>query len=349
MRNLPLLSGLAILAVVFNHSNWHILEQFSSPSWQAFLFIATDQLGKFAVSAFIFVAGHFIAYATNGGKRDVQWSTVRARVMGLLWPWMIWAMIFMAAQALQGRPFSIAQYINTLFVQYYFIPLLIIFYLLSPFFVRWIKADRNKTLFWAAVVQVAAMTLFYIRVYLPGFPPSLNWLVDIGPTESFRFCIFFVIGIFSGLYPAMVKQRLAPVKSWLPWLLAAAFVLESIETSLAFLHNGGAWPIGGDQTKITTVLFNLLLIFTFLAYDNLRLPYPRFLTLLSKRSYGIYVTHYIILGIVTAGVERFLPVLVSQYALYLLLLLVLTVAGSLALMEAAGRLPGKQFYRYFFN
>jgi surface polysaccharide O-acyltransferase-like enzyme len=349
MRNLPFLSGLAILAVVLNHANWHVLEQFAAPSWQVFFFIATDQICKFAVSAFIFVAGHFIAYATNGGKRDVQWSTVRARVIGLLWPWLIWSAVLVILHAFEGRPFSLVQYLNNLFIQYYFIPLLIVFYLVSPLFVRWLKMDLTKTLLWTGAIQLIAMALFYARIYLPAFPDALNSFIDIGPAEPFRYLIFFALGIVSGIYPVLIKKRLAPWKPWLPWILAGAYILACTESSLAFLTNGNVWPIGADQTKITSVLVSTVLILCFLAFDNIQLPYKRALTLLSKNSYGIYLTHYIILGVLFKLIEMFAPWLVTQYALLLIILWTITVAGCMVLLELTARLPSKRFYRYLFN
>jgi fucose 4-O-acetylase-like acetyltransferase len=172
-RTIPLLSGLAILGVIFNHANWHALRDFVPGDPAGYPYILTDQIGKFAIVAFLFIAGYFSAYATSGGKKDLSWNVVRARLMGLLWPWLIWSIFFTLAQTFQGRAFSLEELLRNLFIQYYFIPLLMFYYLLAPGVARWARTNARSLLITAAIIQLVGIGVFYLRVYWSGFPPEL--------------------------------------------------------------------------------------------------------------------------------------------------------------------------------
>ena len=61
-RAVPLLSGFAILAVIFNHANWHVLEHFAPGDPAGLIYLIFDQIGKCAIAAFLTVAGYYISF-----------------------------------------------------------------------------------------------------------------------------------------------------------------------------------------------------------------------------------------------------------------------------------------------
>lgn len=348
-RTIPVLRGLAILGVVFNHANWHVLSRYPAGEIGGIPFIIFDQVGKFAIVAFMFIAGYFIAYATSGGQRDLSWGIVRARLENLLWPWLIWSAIFMAGQVVQGRSLSLAEYGRTLIVQYYFIPLLMFYYLLAPFVARWAKNHTAALLIGAAAIQLASIGLFYARVYMPGFPNALKSWIDLGPMQYLRFAFYFPFGVVCGMFPRQVRAPLERLRSLLPWLTALLFGLSIVEAALAYNGGSGVWPIGGDQTKLSSALFSTALVLCFIVYDRLKLPLNRTIINLGTLSYGLYLVHYLFLGIIAEVIQRFLPLLDALDWLLLPLLFALTVALSVSLMQVAARLPIKRIYRYLFG
>jgi len=351
-RTIPILRGLAILGVIFNHANWHVLSQFASGEVEGYLFVVFDQVGKFAIPAFMFIAGYFIAYATSGGKSDLRWPVVRARLANLVWPWLIWSAILMGGQSFQGRSISPGEFLRTLAIQYYFIPLLILYYLSAPFVVKWAKRNTRALLAGAAVVQLLAVALFYGRVYHPDFPGALKSWVDLGPLQYLRFAFYFPFGIVCGMFPRMIKDfltRLAKAKPILPWLALLMFGLAVVEAAGAYNMGGEVWPIGGDQTKLSSALFSTALILCFVAFDRLTVPFSRTVNKLGTHSYGLYLCHYPILGVIATVIERIAPWVASQGWLFLPLLFGLTIVFSMSMMEGIARLPTKRFYRYLFG
>jgi peptidoglycan/LPS O-acetylase OafA/YrhL len=344
------LSGLAILGVFLNHSNWHILGRFSPGDLPGYFFLPLDQAGKFGVMAFLFMAGYFIAYATNGGKADLRWSIVQARLATLVWPWLIWSGLIMIGQTFQGRGISLEDYAGDLFIQYYFVPLLMFYYLLAPLFVRWGRAHARTLLGVMAAVQLTGMLVFYARYYWAPFPEALWPWVDLGPLDYLRFAFFFPLGLTVGMFPDQAKGRLAGWKPFLPWLTFLFFGLSVLETAQAYRLGGGLWPGAGDQTKLTSVLFSVALISCFVVADKLTVPFKRFVVTLGSHTYGYYLAHYVILGIVGRVIQRFWPWLDAQEWLLGLVLFSLTTSLSMLLIEGWARLPViNRFHRYLFG
>ena len=349
-RTIPILRGLAILGVVFNHTNWHVLSEYTAGETGGYPFVLLDQIGKFAIAAFMFIAGYFMAYATSGGKRDLRWPIIRARLEHLLWPWLIWSAIFTVGQSFLDRPLSLGEFLHNLFIQYYFIPLLIFYYLLAPAVVKAARKNARALLIGAAVIQLLGMALFYTRVYWPDFPSALKSWVDVGPLQYLRFAFYFPFGLVCGMSLRIIKTPLTRFKSILPWLTLLLFGLSFLEASMVYNQGGEVWPIGGDQTKLSSALFSMALLLCFLAYDRLKVPYNRTINNLGTHSYGLYLCHYVILGIMAKIIARLIPWIATQGWLFQPLLFISTIALSMLLMQSATRLPAaKRFYRYVFG
>jgi probable poly-beta-1,6-N-acetyl-D-glucosamine export protein len=348
-RNIPLLSGLAILAVVFNHANWHILSQFGPGDPAGTIYLFFDQVGKFAIAAFLFTAGYFIAYATDKGASDLRWSVMQARLVSLVIPWLLWSAFLTLAGGVVGRPISAGKFVSNLLIQYYFVPLLILYYLMAGWLVRSARKNPRATVLSAAGIQLAAMALFYARLYLPGFPEAAKFWVDEGPLQYLRFALYFPMGLIVGIGPTTAKSILTRFKSTLPWLTLLLFIGSVGETEIAYNRGGGSWPIGADQSKLSSVLFSLALILCFVAFDRIILPFDRWISRVGAYTYGIYLMHYFILGLLARVIAGYLPWVTMQPWLLLPLLLALTVAVSLLLITITAHTPIRLIYAFLFG
>jgi hypothetical protein len=350
-RTLPILLGIAILAVIFNHSNWHVLRNYAPGDPHGYVYIVTDQIGKFAIATFMFIAGYFISYATSASKNDLHWEIVRARLLGLLWPWLIWSGLMTVGQYFQGKAFSLEELFKNLFIQYYFIPLLMAYYLAAPFISRWVHLYPRRVLIGAAVVQLVATAIFYVRIYIPSFSESINTsLIDIGPMQYLRFAFFLPFGIIAGMAPQFFKEPILRLKKLWPWLVLIFFILATGESALAYsLGTSRTWPVGGDQTRLTSALLSTAILICFLIYEKIPIPFRNVVIKLGARSYGLYLSHYVILGIVGKVIHYVAPWSDLQGWWLIPALFLITVVLSISLMEIASRLPVKQYYRLVFG
>ena len=89
-------------------------------------------------------------------------------------------------------------------------------------------------------------------------------------------------------------------------------------------------------------------ILCFVVFDRTTVLFSRTIKNLGTHSYGLYLCHYPLLGII-AKVVRTVPWVSSQGWLVLPLLFGLTIVLSMLLMESVARLPTKRVYRYLFG
>lgn len=349
-RAVPLLSGFAILAVVFNHANWHVLEPFSPGDPAGLPYVIFDQIGKCAIAVFLTVAGYFVAYATAGGKSNVRWSVIRARLVNLLWPWLIWSSIDFVVHFALTREFDPYEILATPFVHYYFIPLLMFYYLVTPPLARLVRANPRQALLIAASVQILATALLYARLYTTLLPDVIVPWVEVGPLQYWRFAFFFPLGLVIGMYPQVVRDQLARISKVLPWLTLILLAASVGEAWMGYQHGGVVWPLSNDQTKITSVFFAISLILTFVVSERLKFPGDLWLVHVGGRTYGMYLTHYIFLGALARVIQGFWPNNSGVPGWILLpALFIGTVTASILLMEGIARSPLRKLYRYLFG
>ena len=172
VRRFLYLNGLAITCVVLFHAagmgfvamfSWaHRYgavpgDQIGSLSYYVLRFV--EQIIVFSIPAFLIVSGYFISVATGRNQKTVGWRIVASRVVFLVLPYLIWSCVALGLRFLEGTDLSLKRILIALLTGktnevYYFIPLLIQFYLISPLLILWERASWKTMLFVAAMVQL---------------------------------------------------------------------------------------------------------------------------------------------------------------------------------------------------
>ena len=348
-RSVPVFSALAILGVVLNHVNWHVLSQFAAGDPNGYPYLVLDQIGKFAIYTFVFLAGFFVAYASNSPRSFSKNTFIITRIKNLIWPWLIWSLIMLGGGYFIGHDLSIQGFFHNLFIQYYFIPLLIFYYILAGPICRWAKKSPFSLLIVSACIQVLGIGLFYFRIYSPQFPDALNSWINLGPLQYLRFAFFFPFGVTAGLYSNKIDNLFYRHRISLLVIAVVFFILSVIETGFAYHLGGEHWPIGGDHTKASTMLFSGFLLLALLVQKSLRIPFYKLLLKIGVHSYGIYLSHYFFVGIFSRLFQKFLPGLTSLYGLYIPIIFLLSVGFSYALIEIFIHSPFRKYYSIFFG
>jgi len=182
-RQILLLRGLAILAVVAHHAAaWGFVAMFwwthrytttsvpdyggmGSPAY--WLLMVPNQAALFSVPAFLFISGLSAAYSVGTGPLRGDWRIVRARLGAIIGPYLVWSLVMFAIDAALGVRLSPAEYLGRLLIgravdAYYFVPLLVQFYLVSPLVVRGVRSRPWAVLGVAAALQAACTLLPYL-------------------------------------------------------------------------------------------------------------------------------------------------------------------------------------------
>ena len=367
-KRLIALNGLAILAVVLNHAGgwgevamfwWtHRYRAVSVPNFDAVgspsydISMAIHLLTTFAVPAFLFASGFFVAYAAQGSAKGLSWKVMTVRVVAILIPYAIWSVALFVGDALQGKTYAPMEYVLRLTLMganggYYFIPVLCIFYLMSPVLVPLARSRWKLLLAGSALVQLIPMSLRYFRLFGVSFP-GLPQLIDWTPDQIFiRWAFFFPLGLVCGLHVDALGRWLVSHRRGLAAAFVAAYVLYLAESEIVFRVTPDHWRQG--VSGIMFSVYAVAAILAFLALAEGRAPSVKRLGQLGTRSYGIYLLHFTIIEIMARLIYHFAPWMLGVQALLQPLLFTVGLGVPLLMMRVWAKSPLRGSYRYLFG
>lgn len=367
-KRLLALNGLAIIAVVANHATgwgevamfwWtHRYRPVTVPNFDAlgtpvyYVTIVFQLLTTFAVPAFLFVSGVFVAYAAKGTPRGLSWKTVRVRILGLLIPYGIWTLAVFVGDFLQGKVYPLGEYLLRLVLLganggLYFVPVLCLFYAISPLLVPLARARWKGLLAVSALVQLVPMSFRYFR--LLGAPsPFLGQLIDWTPDQLIiRWAFFFPLGLVCGMHIERLVPWLHSRRRWLLGALGVAALLYLLESEIVYQATTDHWRQGISGLSFS--IYAVTVIMAFLALGESPLTGSRWLSQLGTRSYGIYLLHPPTMELGARILYHVAPWVLGIQVLFQPILLALGLATPLVFMVAVSRSRLRWSYRYLFG
>lgn len=333
------LSGVAILLIVLNHAiHFGLIVAPIGGGWLIALNLV-ESLGTFAVPAFLFISGAFVAYSAA----QLSPAFVKSSLSRILWPYLIWSVAFFILELLAGVRQSPAGYVKNLLVgyPYHFVPLLVFWYLASPVLVKWGKHR--------GLMLVLAVGLFQALLIFERYPHALGsdrvlpeWAhivrVPVLFTSLSDWAIFFPLGLVFSMHDSALK----PVMRRFMWpllaLTAALFVLGVLHATRAVQ---APWARAVAPVPLV-VLLPLI--------SRSSIPLLGFVEILGRRSYGIYLAHFVVINAAVLAASRMSPALASLTPAVAAVFLVGALLTPLLLMDAMTLVaPARRLYRYVFG
>jgi hypothetical protein len=314
-------------------------DQLGSAAYYVLMFIRL--LFTIAGPAFFFISGYFVGTLAKGSRSSVTWSMVFSRIKLLMIPFLLWT----AVRYVLLRQFP--RSINDILDPYHWIPLLIQFYLISPFLVRWAKSNWKLLLLVVGLIGWAGALLAYAAEFgspqfqqlQAGMP---NWLI------LFNFPFWFPFGVVVGIHWIQFKDRLIRYR----WHLLAASVVLTIlvlvEYAVVDRLTGPQW-LGSGFGGFTKLPYSLFVILTFLAFDKSHLPLADEISLIGTKSMGIYLGNIPSVYVIAVLMYHLTPWLLGYQLIYFLILTMVGMGIPLLLMEAVRRSPVRSRYRILFG
>jgi len=368
IRRLLLLNGFAVIsAVIYHASGWGFtamfwwtdqylpvsvpdFSQMGSLSYYALRFV--EQAIIFSIPSFLFVSGFFIAFATGRDQQTVSWKVVGVRIKNLAIPYLVWTFGIVFLNTLQGQQYSFSGLLKEIAFgkaapPYYFVPLLVQLYLLSPLLVRFARTHGRSLLLITALIQFSVQTLKYMAIWGVNFS-SFDAIHTITANWFFPSHIFwFSLGI-------TLKYNLPTLKNWLArfkWgLLGLTLVLIPIgmmEWELILRHSPEIW-IATKHTLIDE-LYAFVFLLSFLAFDKVSFPRSKNISEIGTKSFGIYLAHSPVLEYASRGIYHLIPWVLGYQILFQPILIILGLGIPLGLMKLLERSPARRAYTYIFG
>ena len=369
VRRLLYLNGIAILFVIFFHAaGWGFTAMFAwTPRYLPVSAPVYDQVGSLAyywlrlveqivvvaIPAFLFVSGYFMAF--SAGRRDnVTWKQIWGRVKMLLFPYIFWTLLMWAAKLAQGEIFPLTGYAIMFFTgrttpAYYYVPLLIQYYLLSPFIIPF---ARNK---WVILLIITGIIQFSLQLSqmlvllngLQGVPDFVRWLALVPKWFFLARLFWFVLGVVIGFHIKEFKQFLARFK-WIFLVTAVVCIpLGVMEWEAIIRFSGQDWL--EHRETILDSIYSLAFIFAFFAFTDVALPLNKQVSDLGVKSFGIYLAHIPAMEFTARGIYLLIPALLGVQLLFQPIMVVFGLGIPLLMMAVVNRSPARRYYSYIFG
>lgn len=381
-RRFLLLMGLGILGLILNHSAtfgyqatfdlaWHYrpevaascedltppvncpnYDQVHSPTYWGLTLVR--RFIAYGVPVFLMVSGYFIAFAAGRKDARIKWPILKARVVGLLIPYLVWSIIIFIGQALFYHRIypSVWEYGRRLLFggatgSYYYIPLLIQMYLLSPILVPLAKNHWKWLLVGSAILMLFVETLRYFQLFDVGQPIVSN-LISLTPLWFFpRRLFWFALGIVFGFHISDFKPFLLRHKTKLVVGTVVFYLLSLVEFEVLLTLSGQPWI--DFYSTYTTNIYAGLFMLAFLSLDKLKLPLTPQIMDIGAKAFGIYLVHEQVLELVGTLMFRFTPWILGYQILYQPIMIFFALGVPLALMRLVSHSPMKKLYKYSFG
>ena len=370
VRRLLYLNGLAAIGVVLNHAvGWGFVAKFwwvhrylpvTSPNFESlgdvsyYAMRAIEQLIIVSIPIFLFVSGFFISVATGRNRKTVDWTLVLNRIKNLLIPYVIWSGVVFLLEFMESRTIlPVGVYLSRLvfgrtYDVFYFVPLLIQLYLLSPFLVPLAKNKPKFFLLGAGLLQLLVLIMRY-AVILDVDSSLIEQLSFLLPSWFFPGLVFwFSIGMVVGFRLQELKELLSKVnKRVFLTVLVGLFLAGMFEWEFLLQLSGQDWIAPRDT--LIDAFYSGVFILTYISFDDSRYPLTSEIGGLGTKSFGIYLVHAPVLEYSARMIYHFAPLLMAYQVLFLPILIALGLGIPLLLMTAVKKSPAKLSYSYLFG
>lgn len=230
---------------------------------------------------------------------------------------------------------------------YYYVPLLIQLFILSPLIVEAVKRNWKATLIISFSLQVPVLVANYLALFrssdlVPAWFNTLflDWRVP-------AYLMWFTLGACIAWKVTAFKQLIIQHKNKLLVLWLFTFIVSIIEWEILRNLTQREWI--HIQVTASYRLFALVFIPLLLSINLKNTWFTSKLTDISSRSYGIYLVHAPVM-ILTAKITYHVAPFLLQYTLLFQILLVAVSLGIPYLaMVTLERTPFRGLYSYIFG
>lgn len=291
-------------------------------------------LGVFAVPTFLFISGAFVSYAARGEPPRLTFKFLSGSLGHIAWPYLLWSALFYVVVLLQfGERYTTQGYLKNILVGYpfHFIPLLLLFYILSPLLVYLCRRHEFIVIGCILAGQLFLLTLLHTSI----LPRSMTVLVPpvVGRTLA-DWAVYFPLGLVYGLYMKTALPRLHRTRLLMAAATIVLFVLGALHwTRIIRL------PMAGYLSPLPLVLLLPVI-------ERRSIPMVDLLERVGKRSYGLYLTHLLVLDLTLLALATFVPAVFAYQLALLPVLFLVALQLPLLLMNALARSRARVIYRY---
>lgn len=372
IRKLLPLNGIAILLVVFHHvvdisllsmTYWADVYRpgavipnydFVGKPFYWFLF-GIDQFGFTAIALFLFVNALFLMMV-GGKNHQFRWRFLFTRISLIVVPYLVWSVLITLLRIVMGQPVELMKFFENILLgqtvmAFHYIPMVVVFTLVTPFLVPLVLKRWQILVGLAAVMQLIVIIGRYELFLNPqSSAQQMSFWKGIANFNLGYYFIWFALGLVAG-------TRITAMTRWLEGVSRYLFIAASVFLALGLAERFILQSITGRYFLTPTVgLFAQVWITLFLLTYLGSKQSPGLEPLLNRlgqlgvTSFAIYLMHVPILEIGAKVVYNLAPWLLGQYLLFFIFECLLAVGLPLLAIRLFNLIPPlKPFSKYVFG
>lgn len=311
---LEMIKGIAILAVIGIHITAGGISSEDSLRTVPSLVLILNQLSRFAVPAFVFSSG---AGLTFSDKNENYFSFLWRRTKKLIPLYALWTIVcylIFNFQTMNMVDFIISFLTGGAFYHLYYVPLILTFYILYPIF----KVVSKHSLLVSLMLFVTIITQLLDEIFgveiLNHAVIFLNW------------AFYFVIGIW---FANNLDKVFPWVKKKKKFIILGSLLISFLLIVEVYFYNLYNFNLGDSTTSMrpSIIIYSFSVIFSLMSINWRELKIVKVIEYFSRKSYGIYLSHALILFIFERIIIRFgLPL---SSPLYLIISFLIVLSASI--------------------
>lgn len=242
------------------------------------------QFVNFSVPLFLTISGYFLASKKISDFNN-YYSFIKKQIPRVIIPYCLWGILYIGLDLLRGEEIN-----NTIFkflsfqisTPFYFIFLILQFYLLLPILKKLAK-NKGGVIVSALISFLSCLVIFYLRYFTNTHLPIIIY-AGLFPT----WMVFYVLGMYLKMNKINVKSKI------LLLFFVISFILSLAETYYIYgLFNDIANSV--TAVKISSFLYSISLVLLLFRLREKIISFPPFMVYLGQISFGLYLSHMLIL------------------------------------------------------
>ena len=323
--------GVAIIAVIALHVTY-LGGYWNSP----FRFYCQfySQLFNFGVPAFLFISGYWISKKPIKSLEDYKTFLIK-RFSRILVPYLFWSLVLIGYEVIKTHDVDVYGIIFKLILgrasfHYFFIIMIAQLYIITPL-LQYINR-KPYGLMLVLILNIMTLLLRYLsRLHFNFWFPSIS--------VFYSWVIFYEIGLLlgSGNRKIFVPEN---IRSFILPAILASLLISELEWIILLLKYDNL----GFTTKYSSLLYSASIIFGFIFLRERFRHWPKFLVSIGNYSFGIYLIHVFIIGMV-ANIFQKINIIYSFQPLYQFIVASITISICFVLISITRKLLPKSFCR----
>lgn len=287
IKSIDSLRGLAILAVILIHTTTRTLEASNFNlvgfSWTLFL----NQAVRFAVPLFIMISGFVLE---TSKREESYWSFIKRRFSKIFIPYIFWSLFYYFFVYNNNGDSLVKVFLTgNASYQLYFIPALLVFYLVFPLLHKLVHRVPNAIIF--TIISVVGLALLYKNYYIKAF--------DLGDEINAMILsfVYFAIGVLAANNKDSIGKIVNKLKLYLsvPTIFLAFYIFWEGKSRYLLTGNYLSYY---SQWRPSVFFYSLFIGLTFYYLFEHTKFRDSFVSRFSKHSFFAFFVHVSVLEMV---------------------------------------------------